>query len=641
MDFTGERFIPSLDLGHEIYAEHYHRYMAIQDLVKDKRVLDAACGEGYGADILAKYASEVIGIDICQESIEWAAQNYTKENLEFQISSIEKLPFSDNSFDVVVSFETIEHVNEEIQNSFLKEIARVLKKDGVLLISTPNKEVTSKEEGINHFHIKEFYKEEFKQFLSTQFAYVNLYTQNYGTFSIIEKDLRNKGLHPLCYDESMALKENYFIAVASHSPDVGMFKNTLFEVKESKKNETNTLQVFYKINNCYAERDSIVIKINKEIKKIIKKIELLEDRYIEEIRIDPLDKNGVIQLNSIKVIDQNQNEINVIEKITSNAIDVQGKQYTFITDDPQIIIPLSERCLISSIEIAYEILAEDIDINYTFNMMIDNKLSKLRKPIERWLYVDSGKGFNEIEKISINQKEKEIDISDFKAKNVRIDISNNTIYVQVNSMKVILDNSSEIQFDVNNLNTNAELKMNNQYIFFNKDSQILISEVKERFIHKIELDYTIIEEGFEIQAYHNVIKNVSRENQQQVKCLGENIEHLLDIQKNITYHNTELIEAHNELLLEKNQLINDNNAINIDYLKAKDEIIFLEEVQRQNKEELIKLKSEIEDNKRAKENLYQINNRYEQKIKELEEVVEGIKNSKRWKVMNFIKKYNI
>ena len=185
--FTGERFLPGInDIKLEI--EHYQRYLSVQRLVKDKIVLDAACGEGYGSDILAKYAKKVIGIDLDNDTITRAKVKYKdRDNLIFIQGNIEKLEIEDCSIDVVISFETIEHVSEDIQKNFLNEIDRVLKNDGIMVMSTPNKRIYSDLHNYNNeFHIKEFYHKDFLKFLHEKFQFVQLYNQSFKVFSVID-----------------------------------------------------------------------------------------------------------------------------------------------------------------------------------------------------------------------------------------------------------------------------------------------------------------------------------------------------------------------------------------------------------------------------------------------------------------------
>ena len=122
MKFTGERYVPT-EQG-EIRLEHYHRYALVLDLVSGKDVLDLACGEGYGTSLISEIARSVVGVDISEEAIKHAASVYSKKNLTFQIDNANKLNLADASFDVVVSFETIEHLIE--QSEMLAEISRVL-----------------------------------------------------------------------------------------------------------------------------------------------------------------------------------------------------------------------------------------------------------------------------------------------------------------------------------------------------------------------------------------------------------------------------------------------------------------------------------------------------------------------------------
>ena len=127
-----ERFLPGTE--GEIWYEHWHRYHFAAGLAVGKRVVDAACGEGYGAALLARHAASVIGADLSREAVAHARAAYTGvANLAFVEASCTRLPLPDASADLFVSFETLEHIQE--QESFLDEIARVLTHDGLLLLS--------------------------------------------------------------------------------------------------------------------------------------------------------------------------------------------------------------------------------------------------------------------------------------------------------------------------------------------------------------------------------------------------------------------------------------------------------------------------------------------------------------------------
>jgi len=186
MEFTGERFVlGATDI--ELEIEHLNRYHFATQFVEGKNVLDAACGTGYGCAILAHNAQKVTGIDISEESVDYAAQRYGGDNISFQRASIESIPYPESTFDVVVSFETLEHVDELAQGQFMREIRRVLKPDGLLIMSTPNHSVYSKR-GVNEFHIKELTDMEFSCLLEAQFRYVYIFSQQWEVCNVIIGD---------------------------------------------------------------------------------------------------------------------------------------------------------------------------------------------------------------------------------------------------------------------------------------------------------------------------------------------------------------------------------------------------------------------------------------------------------------------
>ena len=183
MQFTGERYMPT-EAG-RIQLEHYHRYATVMELVSGKTVLDVACGEGYGSAMLADAAVHVTGVDISDEAVEHAARSYQKANLVYRQGSAIALDFADASFDVVVSFETIEHLAE--QEDMLREIRRVLRPQGVLVISSPNRPVYSEESGEhNEFHVKELDFGEFDALLKQQFGAIRYLGQRMLMGSVIQ-----------------------------------------------------------------------------------------------------------------------------------------------------------------------------------------------------------------------------------------------------------------------------------------------------------------------------------------------------------------------------------------------------------------------------------------------------------------------
>ena len=213
MKFTGERFIPGDNFcgpDTNIHKEHVSRYEFACDYVKDKKILDIACGVGYGSKMFLEHnAKSVIGCDLSNESLDYAKEHFSGKNIEFYKKDIRSLDFPDETFDCIVSFETLEHVKE--QEIVLRELNRVLKKGGMLIISTPNKDVrSSDEENTNAFHEKELSVNEFKDLISTNFPKFELYSQRLTqNISSLKKLMRKLILKGIKYD-SMKIHTKIF-----------------------------------------------------------------------------------------------------------------------------------------------------------------------------------------------------------------------------------------------------------------------------------------------------------------------------------------------------------------------------------------------------------------------------------------------
>ena len=174
LEFTGERFTP--ECVREIWYEHLHRYVFARELVGGLNVLDAACGEGYGSALLATVASGVKGVDVSTQAIEHARSRYSGDTLEFHVADCLDLPFDDDSFDCVVSFETLEHL--EAHDRLMTEFRRVLKPKGFLLISSPDKAIyTDRLKNENEFHLRELYRDEFEGLLGRYFPAFRIFGQ--------------------------------------------------------------------------------------------------------------------------------------------------------------------------------------------------------------------------------------------------------------------------------------------------------------------------------------------------------------------------------------------------------------------------------------------------------------------------------
>jgi 2-polyprenyl-3-methyl-5-hydroxy-6-metoxy-1,4-benzoquinol methylase len=172
-DNSGERMVPEITSGITFW-EHVYRYAFACRFVAGKRVLDIACGEGYGCAAFQKSgAAQVIGVDISDSACMHAR---TKYGVDARAGSAEQIPLQDGSVDVVVSFETIEHLPSP--HRFLDECVRVLAPGGMLIISTPNKGIYCSGGPANPHHCSELTEDEFSTALRARFCALKLYTQH-------------------------------------------------------------------------------------------------------------------------------------------------------------------------------------------------------------------------------------------------------------------------------------------------------------------------------------------------------------------------------------------------------------------------------------------------------------------------------
>jgi SAM-dependent methyltransferase len=190
LTFTGERFTP--EVRGAIWYEHWHRYAVAVPLARGLRVLDAACGEGYGSGLLARTARSVVGVDVDDQAIAHARERYGHANVSFLAGSVADLPLEDGSVDLVVSFETIEHLAE--QSRMLAEFRRVLAPGGALILSSPNRPVYNEAGGEpNHFHVKELDRAELAALLDPVFPQQAWHAQRVSAHSLLWAEARRSG----------------------------------------------------------------------------------------------------------------------------------------------------------------------------------------------------------------------------------------------------------------------------------------------------------------------------------------------------------------------------------------------------------------------------------------------------------------
>jgi ubiquinone/menaquinone biosynthesis C-methylase UbiE len=221
LPFTGERLTTALSGQTEI--EHIHRYVLARHLCRGRDVLDVASGEGYGAALLAQTAASVVGVEVAEDAVVHAAASYKAPNLRFLRSDARSLPLCDATIDIVVSFETIEHFVDH--ERFLAEIRRVLRPGGLVIISTPDRDIYSPtDQPANPFHVLELTREEFAALLRKHFVNVVSLLQRVMIGSAMEVPaevltserlcIERRGLRHLELSVGLA-RPQYIIAVAS------------------------------------------------------------------------------------------------------------------------------------------------------------------------------------------------------------------------------------------------------------------------------------------------------------------------------------------------------------------------------------------------------------------------------------------
>jgi 2-polyprenyl-3-methyl-5-hydroxy-6-metoxy-1,4-benzoquinol methylase len=163
---TGERLHPLFVTNN--FVNHLRVYQFVSQFAKEKRVLDVGCGVGYGTAFLSRTASRCVGIDLSRQTIYEAFRLYPSG--EFLEMDAEKMSFDAESFDMIVSTENFEHLPN--QERHLQELARVVQKDGICFIATPNPELFVGEN--NPYHTKENTFTEMRDLLSKYFGRVEI-----------------------------------------------------------------------------------------------------------------------------------------------------------------------------------------------------------------------------------------------------------------------------------------------------------------------------------------------------------------------------------------------------------------------------------------------------------------------------------
>ena len=191
LDFSGKEKYSAVEA-----TIHLNRYAMARPYVAGKRVLDVASGEGYGSFLLRRWGAESVeGIDVDEQTVETATRLFGGDGVHYQCHTAEQLPFEDHTFDVVCSFETIEHLDHP--ELFLQEIRRVLKPGGNIILSCPNDPYYYKPgEPGNPFHKKQYTYFDFKQLVEKYLGQRVRYYLAYALSGFINLPIEESTLPP-------------------------------------------------------------------------------------------------------------------------------------------------------------------------------------------------------------------------------------------------------------------------------------------------------------------------------------------------------------------------------------------------------------------------------------------------------------
>ena len=263
LQFTGERLIPGqTDPG--LFNEHFARYVYARMFAAGRTVLDTGCGVGYGSSYLAECARSVVGLDNDARTIQYARSRYCRSNTHYIVGDCKSLPFGRGAFELVTSFEVIEHLSEV--EAYLAEVRRILEPGGVFLVSTPNRPVYAAHRGPqpNPFHIREWDLLEFSALLRSYFKFVEVLGETHLPAVGILRHGKGVSASAFVQDLPSPTEADYFVCVCSQEPQkVGqiLFTSSSANVLLERERHIRSLV------NELTERNSYLARLQPEFEE--------------------------------------------------------------------------------------------------------------------------------------------------------------------------------------------------------------------------------------------------------------------------------------------------------------------------------------------------------------------------------------
>ena len=363
----------------DIALEHLHRYYVAREFSKGKQVLDIACGEGYGSAILAESALGVIGIDASTEVIEYAREHYPQQNIKFIPGVCNSIPLSDASVDLIVCFETIEHHADH--HEMMREFVRVLRPDGVAIISTPDKaEYSDKPKFVNPFHVKELYFDEFKELMLNYFPNTRFYGQRvrYGSFV---GPLDSKPTIAANYrllkgrtHKSISVPEPIFILAVASNGKLKDLPSGVF-VPEIPEYSQHISALQTELNN----REQLVGKLNRQIAESEKRLGLLKHQIVENggqvayLNQQVAERDvHLVELNQ-QIVERDARILVLSQKVTEGADQLASLQQQVTVRDTQVL-QLNQQITERDAQLAqqyYEVTSRDTNLNILHQLLVE------------------------------------------------------------------------------------------------------------------------------------------------------------------------------------------------------------------------------------------------------------------------------